>query len=184
MVGLYLAAAIIGVPLVAYFAIAGEGDEMDTDVDLDVDGALDAGGLLHSISLATGAFFTAFFGVGGLAIGAVGAGTLVTLLMAIVIGAIAAGIQMALWRFVRSSSQSSEVGATELAGRPAEVVMPIGPGRRGRISLVAGGQRLYVSAEALDEDVANGMLEKGQAVVVVTVERGVATVSRLDAELA
>jgi membrane protein implicated in regulation of membrane protease activity len=181
VVGLYLAAAIIGVPLVAYFAIAGEGDDMDTDVDVDAD--VDGGGIF-SISLATGAFFTAFFGVGGLAIDAVGAGTLVTLLMALIIGAVAAGIQMALWRYVRTSSRSSEVGATELTGRPAEVVLPIGPGRRGRISLVAGGQRLYVSAEALEGDLAEGMLERGQPVVVVAVERGVATVSRLDAELA
>jgi membrane protein implicated in regulation of membrane protease activity len=176
VVGLYLAAAIIGVPLVGYFAIAGEGDDMDTDVDADVD----VGGLFTTISLATIAFFIAFFGVGGLAVGAVGGGALVTFLMALVVGGAAAGVQMALWSFVRRSSTSSEVGATELTGRPAEVVLPIGPGRRGRISLVAGGQKLYVSAEALDED----LLERGQPVVVVSVHRGVATVTRLDPQLA
>ena len=180
MVGLYLAAAIIGVPLVGYFAIAGEGDDMDTDVDADVDG----GGLFTTISLATLAFFIAFFGLGGLAVGAVGGGAIVTFLMALLVGAAAGGIQMALWAFVRRSSESSEVGATEMAGRPAEVVLPIGPGRRGRISLVAGGQRLFVSAEALDEDLAEGMLERGEPVVVVSVHRGVATVTRLDPQLA
>jgi hypothetical protein len=61
-------------------------------------------------------------------------------------------------------------------------VIPIRPGKRGRIALQIGGQRSYLTAELASGE--PPALDAGSPVVILRIERGVAVVARLDPELA
>lgn len=175
MTGFYLFAAAAGVPLVAWFLVAGD----ENGPDGPGDGI--AGVMFRLLPLSTIAFALAAFGVAGLAVGAAGAGA-GTAFVAAVIGAVVAGVlNSSLFAYLRRSESTTEVGDDQLAGKIGRVVVPVSGDRRGRISVTVGGQQIHLSALAAPGTPA--ALDPGDRVLVVEVRNGIARVAPLDPEL-
>lgn len=189
MMPLYVFAAIVGWPLVLLFLFGG-GDadaDVDVDFDVDVDGDIDfdadvgldtAGGWHASdfLSVRAVAFFLAFFGLSGIVISLLGGGTVVTLLIASAVAAFAVTLNGRLYRYIKSSTTSSEFSISELQGLAGEVVLPIGD-HKGRIAVDYGGHRLYFVAEAFSK---GNEFDKGAQVVVIEIDNGTALVSDME----
>lgn len=179
MTAIYLFAAIIGLPLVAYAVFAGDGDgEMGDAGELE----MEDGSVLTYISLGTLAFFAGFFGLTGLATGLVGTGAVLTFVLAMVVGLLAALAQRSVFNLVKGGSASSHLLDADLTGRAGTVVVPIEGGKRGRIALQVGEERQYLTARMSSGEPA--ALDVGSPVVVIEIDNGVAIVAHLDPELA
>jgi membrane protein implicated in regulation of membrane protease activity len=174
MTGLYLFAAAAGVPLVLWFLFGGGEDGGGGD-----DGI--AGVMLRRLPLNTIAFVAAAFGVCGLVLTAVGTGGGTTFAAAAVAGAVAGGLNAALFGYLRRSESTTEVTDEQLTGKIGRVVLPLTGERRGRIALTVAGQHIQLSALALPD--APDELVVGAAVLVVDVHDGIARVAPLDPEL-
>lgn len=174
MTAIYLLAAIIGLPLVAYAVFAGDGDGDAGEVELD-------GGVLTYLSIGTFSFFTGFFGLTGLATSLTGTGAILSFVLAMTVGLVAAVTQRSLLSYVRKNSASSHLRDADFTGKAGTVVVPIESGKRGRIALQVGEQREYLTARLLRGEPA--ALDVGSAVVIVEVDNGVALVAHLDPEL-
>jgi membrane protein implicated in regulation of membrane protease activity len=176
MTALYILCAVVGLPLVAYAVLAGDGDgELG-------EASFDTGGIVAYLSLGTLAFFAGFFGLAGLAGTWSGSGAALTLVLASVAGLAAAGTHRGLLRYIQRTSVRSHVSDADLVGKAATVVIPLHVGKRGRIALQLGEQRCYLTAELTEGG--EPELEVGSSVVVVEVAGGVAHVTHLDPDLA
>lgn len=183
----------------------GEGVDVDVDMDVDVDvidvgtdvdvgsdldadggaefadtGGSDAIGAIFAslVSFRTVVFFSAFFGASGLAFGALGYSSVVTLATAVLIGVIAALANSALFGLIKNSQSDSQISDRTLVGRRARVVLPMDGVRRGRIRIDLTGQPLYLVARSIDEGPEQGF-DVGASVVVVKIEDGTALVTSL-----
>ena len=190
MFAVYVLAAVIGLPLVGYAVLSGDGGDGDFG-ELDLDGAGGGpGSILGYLSIGTLSFFSGFFGLTGLAASAISTGTIATLISALGVGLVAAVAHRTLLSYVTQSSSSSHLADTDFDGKAAEVVVPVEPGRRGRISVLVDGQQHYLTAELTAQlpsaagPSASAALDVGATVVIVTMEGGVAQVTHLDPELA
>jgi membrane protein implicated in regulation of membrane protease activity len=161
MTGLYLFAAAAGVPLVAWFLVAGDDDE---------------GG----VPLSALAFVAAAFGICGLVLGATGTGTAATLVLAVLAGVVAGGLNRVTFAYLRRSESTTDVKDAELAGKIGRVVVPVSGDRRGRIAITVGDQQIHLSARAAAD---TAELSVGAPVLVVEVRNGIASVTGLDPEL-
>lgn len=179
MTGLYLFAAAVGVPLVAWFLLSGGDDGGD-----DGGGDENIGGImLRLLPLSTVALALATFGITGLAIGAVGTGTLATLLAALVAALIGGALNTTMFSYLRRSDSTTSVSDDQLSGAVGRVILPIGPDRRGRVAISVSDQQLYLSAQTPPGSTDATVLETGDPVLVVEVRDGIAVVIRLDPEL-
>ncbi len=193
MFGLYLATAIVGWVFVALFVFGGVDADADVDVDADLDADLDGdidvsgGGIasavasvgLSLLSFRSIMFFLAFFGLTGIVLGLIDAGTLATLLAAIGVGAFAWGFNSFVFRALKLSGVSSSLRREDLQGALGQVVHPISPGHRGRISIELGDQRRYLTAEPFDP-VKQGAFAVGDQIVIVELNRGTARVAPIN----
>ena len=178
MIGLYVAAAAAGVPLVAWFLLSGADDgggEGDSGI---------GGVMLRLLPLSTIALAAATFGLCGLLLTAVGTGAGTTLAGAAVTAVVAGALNSTVFAYLRRSDSTTSVGDERLAGAVGRVVLPVAGERRGRIAVAVDGQQLYLSARAMPAASSDaGALEVGAPVLVVEVTNGVASVVRLDPEL-
>lgn len=205
MLALYLFCAALGVPLLALFAFGGS--DADADVggfdadaggfDLDIDGGADAdfdlsdigdGGigdataLFRRIPVSSWAFLLSFFGGIGLIGTAVGGGVLATFILAAVLGVVAATMNTAAFSFLRRTDASRHFSDQKLEGRLATVSVPIEAGKRGRVWLDTGEERVQLTAGAVESELAEAFA-RGERVLIVNVNNGVAEVMRADPEL-
>lgn len=204
MLALYLFCAALGIPLLAVFAFGGGDSDADVgglDADADVGGGFDAdadvgsdfdvsGGhgigdvsaLLRRVPISSYTFFLSFFG----AIGSLGTwldwGTLVTFVLAVVMGVVASSVNTAMFSYLRKTDISSHFTDASLEGRLATVSVPIEDGRRGRVWLDTGDERLQLTAGAVDRESIE-RFAPGDRVVIVEVHNGIAHVMRADPEL-
>lgn len=202
MIWIYIASAIFGLAFLAPMLIGGIGSDVDfggdldvdTDLDLDLDSDVDLdtgesgdgaqlggenaiGAILSSIvSVRTVVFFAAFFGTSGLVFSILGYAAPIAFGTAAFIGLIAAAANSVLYGMVRKSQSTSQISDRTLEGRRANVVLPLGNDRKGRIKIDLGGQPQFMVARALESE---GRLEVGAPVVVVKVEDGTALVASL-----
>ena len=174
MTAIYLLAAIVGLPLVAYAVFSGDGDGEGIEFE--------DGGVVAYVSLGTLAFFTGFFGLTGLATSLAGTGAVMSFVLALVVGLVAGVVQRGLLTYVRRTSTTSQLHDADFTGKAASVVVPIEAGKRGRIALQIGERRQYLTAELMPGDAAGADI--GSSVVIVELDRGVAQVTPLDPELA
>ena len=177
MIGLYVAAAAAGVPVMAWFLLSGA-DEGGGEADSGIGGVM-----LRLLPLSTIALATATFGLCGLLLTAVGAGAGTTLAGAAVTGVVAGVLNSTVFAYLRRSDSSTSVGDERLAGAIGRVVLPVGGEHRGRIAVAVDGQQRYFSALAMPDASAGTTLDVGAPVLVVEVSNGVARVVRLDPEL-
>jgi len=189
----YIICAIIGVPLTALFALGGGDADVDAggfdvdvdagaDFDLDVDGGGGVGdftGLVRRLPVSSYTMFLAFFGGVGAVSTWVGVGVIATLVAAIAVGVFAAGFNAALFGVLRNTAADSSLGDRELEGRVATVSVPIEAGKRGRVWIDTGSERVQVTAGALDDT----DFVRGDKVVIVEMDGGIAGVIAIDPEL-
>ena len=208
MLAVYIFCAALGVPLLALFALGGGDSDVDGGLDVgdagfdvgdvgdigdagfDIDGDLggtsgdlgDFTGLVRRIPVSSYAFFLSFFGMMGLVGTALDFGFIATLLLAAVIGVVAASINTAAFAFLRGTDTSSQLTDRELTGRIATVSVPIEVGKRGRVWLDTGDERVQLTAGPIAAEDGE-MFERGDRVLIVEIEQGVARVMRADPEL-
>ncbi len=189
MLTVYWLATLIGWPFVLFFLFSGGDLDTDFDVDpgldadVDIDGLDAAGGPLDAIlsflSFRAVAFFAAFFGLAGLLLTWVDAGTVLTIILAAGIGFFALWLNGMLLRYLTRSSSDSSIRDRHIEGSPATVTIPIRPGHRGRVTVDVRGQRLvFTAAPYVDHD--DAVFEVGDDVVIVEVDNGTAKIATLD----
>lgn len=189
MLTVYWLAALVGWPFVLFFLFSGgdldadfdidSGLDLDADVDLDAPagGPLDA--ILSFLSFRAVAFFAAFFGLAGLLLTWVDAGTVLTVVLAAGVGFFAFWLNGMLLRYLKQSSSDSSIRDRHIEGSPATVTIPIRPGHRGRVTVDVRGQRLvFTAAPYVEHD--DAVFEVGDSVVIVEVDNGTAKIATLD----
>lgn len=193
----YIFCAIIGIPLTALFALGGGeadvdagGFDIDADLDVgsdadfsggDLEGVGDFTGLIRRIPVSSYTMFLAFFGGVGAVSTWVGVGVIATLIAAVALGVFAAGFNAALFGVLRNTAADSSLSDRELEGRVATVSIPIEGGKRGRIWIDTGSERLQISAASVDGIEAD--FARGDEVVIVEMQAGIASVIAIDPEL-
>ena len=123
--------------------------------------------------LAISGFITAFGAFGLASTTLLGAGTVLSLLAAVVGGVLVGGAAQLFFIQVLSPTASSNVQLSALKGTQAEVTVPVPPVGMGQIACVAGGQRITLSARSS----AGVAIGRGQPVVIDSIRDNVAYVS-------
>lgn len=199
MFGVYIFCAIVGIPLQLLFALGGgdvDGDvgfdaDFDADIDISGGGDIDVSGAeggvgdisaFRRIPVSSYTAFLAFFGGVGVVSTVVGVAAITTLVLAVVLGVFAAGVNTALFSFLRKGESDSSISDKQLEGRLATVSVPIEGGKRGRVTLDTGGERLQLTAGSL-ETMPDVDFARGDEVVIVKVDGGIAQVMAVDPEL-
>ena len=178
MTWLYTFLLAAGAPLLLWFVFSG--GEADVDAGGEIGGL---GDVFSVIPISSIAMTATFFGATGLASQALGVSTAVTLLVALVVGVVAGGLNSAAFAYLRRTEASSEVSDREIEGSIARVSLPVSSEHRGRIVLKVAGARTQMTAAPVDQVFAESPIEPGARVIVVRIEGGVALVTRLDPEL-
>ncbi|NNC92856.1 MAG: hypothetical protein HKN80_10225 [Acidimicrobiia bacterium] len=201
MFGFYLATAIVGWAFVGLFLFGGIDTDVDADFDADVDvdidadfdadleGGVDAAGSGFASSVASAGlsllsfrsvmFFLAFFGLTGIVLNVINTGSIATLIAAIGVGVFAWVFNSFVFRALKVADVSSSLKRSDLEGAMGEVVLPITPGHRGRISIEVGDQRRYLTAVPHDP-ARQGSFAVGDPIVVVGLEKGTARVTAIE----
>lgn len=199
MLALYIFCAALGIPLLALFAFSSGDSEMeigeagfdlDADVgaDLDLDlGSGDVGfgdftGLIRRIPISSYAFFLAFFGGAGTVGTWLDVGFIQTIILAVTLGVLGAAINTAAFSFLRNTDTSSQLTDRQLEGRLATVSVPIDAGKRGRVWIDTGDERLQLTAGST-EGADDRTFERGEQVVIVEMTNGIARVMGVDPEI-
>ena len=153
------------------------GRRTSTDADLDADAGGDLGSGPGAVDLFTTRalfLFLAFFGLTGLLLDWADAGepfaAVVAGLTGLVVGL---GGNYAIKR-VGYAHVSSDVGAGDLRGRTAQVLIPFEGEENGKITLIAKGHRLQLRARGLDG--AAETFRPGDEVVVLRMDGPIAEV--------
>jgi len=186
MYGIYLFSAVLGGGLVL-FSLLGGGDDggVDGDIEVDVDGGAEGpeahghlGGdlLLGLFRFRNLTFLLAGFGVTGLLGTWLGAGRAATAVLAGVVGLSAMLLVHGVFTWLRRTDSGMDVFSDhDLEGAFARVVVPMTATTRGRVSCIASGQQLYLTARL---DAGSGdRLEVGAPVVILRMHDGVAEVA-------
>ena len=205
MFGFYLASAIIGWAFVGLFLFGGIDSDVDADfdadldadfdadfdadVDADLDGDIAAAGSGFASSIAAAGlsllsfrsimFFLAFFGLTGILLNIIDASFLATLIAAIGVGVFAWVFNSFVFRALKVADVSSTLRTSDLEGALGQVVLPINPGHRGRISIEVGDQHRYLTAQP-HERASQSSFAVGDPVVVVGLDKGTALVTAVD----
>ena len=190
MFSVFVFLAVVGWIFVAIFLFSSADFDVDIDADVDMDfdmDAGDAGGALDTgldllgalLSFRSLVFFAAFFGLTGLVLSWLGAGTALAVVLAVAIGIFAAYLNTKLMRYLRRTSVSSQLSDSAIAGNAAKVVLPVSDDHRGRVAVDVKGQRLYLTATPF-RPTADQTYEVGDTVVIVEVRNGSALVTAMD----
>ena len=178
MTWLYAFMLAAGAPVLLWFVFTGGDSDMDAGAEVD-----GLGEVFAIIPLSSLAFIATFFGATGLVSEWLGTGAVFTLLLAVVVGVLAGGLNSAAFAYLRRSEASSEVSDREIEGSIARVSLPMSNERRGRIVLTVAGARTQMTAAPIDHLDGDTTIEAGARVIIVRIEGGVALVTRLDPEL-
>jgi membrane protein implicated in regulation of membrane protease activity len=168
----YLGAVAFGVTLlVASFLMGGKDTDHGGDAhDGDGHDGGDLGfGWLPVGSLRFWVFLLTFGGGAGLALTALGSSTVVAAAGALAIGWAAGAVAIAVVRSLSKHSVSSEVGAAELVGATGTLVLPVAPGRPGKVRVALKGRTEDYVANIVED---GGELASGSAVLIVAESEG------------
>lgn len=182
MFGLYLFSAVLGGGLVLFSLLSGgddgAGDEIEVDgVDSpEVHGHLGGDLLLGLFRFRNLTFLLAGFGITGILGTWLGAGSVATALLAVVVGVSAMLLVHGVFTWLRRTDSAIDVLSDhDLEGTFARVVVPVSSASRGRVSCIASGQQLYLTARLESGNV--HPLEVGTPVVILRMQGGVAEVA-------
>lgn len=172
---LYLVSLIVGGVFVL-LSLWGGGE---ADAGADSDGA-GGEGLLDLLSARALFLFAAFFGLTGVLLSWLGTEEPLAVILASLAGlVVGVGGNLVIQR-VGHAHVSSSLASTDLLGVTAQVVVPFEGAERGKIALVARGQRLFLLARAFGGADAPERFQAGDEVVVVRLDGTTAEVVRPD----
>ena len=83
---------------------------------------------------------------------------------------------------LRATDSSSQLTDRQIEGRVATVSVPIDAGKRGRVWFDTGEERVQLTAGSLETAV-DQSFDRGEKVVIVHVDNGVAKVMAMDPDL-
>lgn len=170
MFGLYLFAVLLGLPLLLWFAFAG-----------DADGGGDVGdGSYAVLSLSSLIFAIAFFGAGGLLSTVLGLYWVIALVIAVVSGLLAALLNHYVFAWLKNTESSSIIPDKDIESTVARVIVPISKQQRGRVVFNKAGSRIQMTATVLEDDVE---LDEGESVLILRVDSNVAVVMPVSSDL-
>lgn len=182
MASLYLFCAVLGGGLVLFSLLGGSDGDAGIGDSLDADGAGGAGGfgagqlLLGLFRVRNLTFLLAGFGVTGLLGTWAGLGGMATAVIAALMGVAAMVTVHAVFAWLRHTDSAVDVlSDADLEGTLARVELPLQPGTRGRVSCVASGRQIYLTARLAPD--ATQPLAPGAAVVILRMDAGVAEVA-------
>jgi len=190
MSSIYLISLIVGGFFVILSMFGGDSDtevdvggdvDVDMDVHIDVDTHLDAAfdsggvGFIDLLSVRTLFFFLAFFGLTGTLFNVMGTAEPFAAILSIVTGAVIGfGANYVIKRFGYQSVTSSST-TKELYGVTGHVLLPFETGEKGKISVIAKGQRLQLIARPVEGNQEENF-DKGDEIVIVRMEGSIAEV--------
>lgn len=189
MLGIYLFSAVIGVGLLL-FTVLSTGD-FDSDApELELEAGADAGVEAHAhggFAAEVGdivlglfkprnlTFLLAAFGTSGTLLTWAGTNAAVTLALALVMGFASWILSHAVFTWLKRTDSSLDVMSDrDLEGSIGTVTLPIAPGQRGRITLLAAGRQTYMVA--MLEAGATSPLAVGTEVLIRRTDDGIAEV--------
>ncbi|NND72488.1 MAG: hypothetical protein HKN43_13010 [Rhodothermales bacterium] len=192
----YIISLIVGGFFVLLSLLGGDSDsdldldgDFDADFDLDADGGLDldadggdigAGtGLVDLLSIRTLFLFAAFFGLTGVLLGLAGSSEPVRLALSLITGIIAGFGGNYLIKKVGYATVSSDVSQRDLKGLTGRVLLPFDGSQKGKVEVIARGQRMQLTARSITND-RNNTFEKGDEIVIVNLDGQIATVVKPD----
>ncbi|MEO8479342.1 MAG: hypothetical protein ABI542_06870 [Gemmatimonadota bacterium] len=192
MFGVYLFSTIIGVGLLALTLFGGSDHDIDAHVDVDVHaGAGGDTGHLSGVGDSLGdvvlglfkprnlTFLLAAFGTTGLLLTLANTNASLALILAAIMGTVSWFTSHALFTWLKhSDSGVSAMGDRELEGSIGTVTLPIAPGARGRITILAAGRQTWITARL--EDGIDRSLGVGTEVLIRRTAAGVAEVIPTD----
>lgn len=124
------------------------GDIFDSfGIDSGLDGGTDGHGLLDSRVISV--FVTSFGGFGAIGI-QMGLGIVASSLIGLAGGVVLGGVVSLFARFLYKQQSSSSVGAAQMIGRTAQVIVSIAPGSLGQVSCRVGEERIEKLARSKD----------------------------------
>ena len=124
------------------------GDIFDSlGIDSGLDGGTDGHGLLDSRVISV--FVTSFGGFGAIGI-QMGLGIVASSLIGLAGGVVLGGVVSLFARFLYKQQSSSSVGAAQMVGRTAQVIVSIAPGSLGQVSCRVGEERIEKLARSKD----------------------------------
>ena len=191
----YLISLIVGGFFVLLSIFGGSETDAEADVDADVDADTDihveydtetdvggghAGigtgpGLVDLFSIRALFLFAAFFGLTGSVLTWLGSAEPLVAVLSVLTGLlIGLGGNYVIKRFAYEQV-SSDVSINDLRGKTAQVMIPFEGDEKGKITLVARGNRLQLVARALDDE-SHEAFRRGEEVVVVRMNGRVAEV--------
>lgn len=182
MIKVYLAAVAFGVTLlIASLVLGGKDTDGDWDGDGDADGGVhgEFGGWAPVASLRFWVFLLAFGGAVGAVLEWMGSSTWVAAAGALGVGWTAGVGAVAVIKHLQQESVSSEVAARELVGANGVLMLPIGPGKPGKVRIDVKGRQEDFVANIADDGVE---LPSGTPVLVVS-EGGHGTLLVVKAEM-
>jgi hypothetical protein len=109
-------------------------------------------------------FFFAFGGGTGFALAKLGSSDVVAGVGAVGIGYASGAMAVSIIRALTRHSVSSEVGAAELVGATGTLVLPVGPGKPGKVRIEVKGRAEDFVANVVDD---GGDLPSGTPVLIV-----------------
>jgi hypothetical protein len=169
----YLGAVAFGVTLlVASFLMGGKDTghgESGGDGDHGHDGAGLGLGWAPIASLRFWVFLFAFGGGAGLALTALGSSDVVAAGGALIIGWASGAVAVAVVRSLTRHSVSSQLAAAELVGATGTLLLPIGPGKPGKVRVDLEGRTEDYVANVVED---GGELATGSAVLIVAEGEG------------
>ena len=149
--------------------------DADADFELEADADISSGeGFVDIFSLRTVFLFAFFFGLSGVAFSLTRVAELTVLLLSLGLGSFVSMVGSYLIKRIGYAHVSSDVTGADFTGIAAKVVIPFGSSDQGKISLVAKGQRMQLTACAFEEE--EDTFDVGDDVLVVHMEGRVAQV--------
>jgi hypothetical protein len=109
-------------------------------------------------------FLFAFGGGAGLALDALEGNATIAAVGALTIGWASGAVAVAVVRLIAKRSVSSDVGADELVGVTATVLLPVGPGKPGKVRVAVKGRNEDYVAHIVDD---GDELPSGSSVLIV-----------------
>ncbi len=194
MFGVFVLLAVFGWLFVGVFLFSAADFDTGLDIDADLDGDIgmdtdleshadlsnSAAHLLGALfSFRSLVFFAAFFGLTGVLLTWLDTNIVVTILIAVGLGFFAAFINVKLMDYLKRTSVSSQLTDSTIAGNTANVVVPVGPGHKGKVAVDVNGQRIYLVATPYNER-HQDEFAVGDSVVVVEVKNGAALITHMD----
>jgi membrane protein implicated in regulation of membrane protease activity len=184
LLALYVGCLVLGGILVGASVLGGHGDaDVDHPGDTDVDHAgtdhgpeevHDAAGVLSTFaSLRFWTFFVASFGLTGTLLTLGGAPTALALLVALATGTVAGLAVATLLRRMARDTVTTDTSTRRLAGKEAEIVLSVGPSKRGKIRVSHNGHWIELPASTREDH----LLQRGERVLIVEIHAGEADVT-------